>query len=122
MNHPSCITVHAYFPELCSVECSCDEFEGSCLSGEDSLLCSAISGIYACIERQKSDSCDKTSQGLVRRPGNKENKDLRLVDGRLQVVGFDIAVLKKSQKFRVRKKSEKIRRISWSEVLRYLLK
>ena len=121
MHHSTCITVHAYFPELCSVECSCNAFEGLCLSEEDPLLCSAISGIYACRERPKLELCDKTTQGLVRRPEKNKN-ELRLVDGRLQSVGFDITVLNKPQKFRVRKKSENFRIISWSEVLRDLLK
>ena len=109
----NCTRVHAYFPELCSIECSREAFDGLCFTGCGPLLGASLAVIYSRGE-------DLDADRLVRSSIELKCKQLRLVDGRLQVVGFsyDISVIKRPKKYCPRKKKQ----VSWSEVLHYLLK
>ncbi len=121
--NPIYVTVHAYFPELSSFESYCDAFDGLC----SPLLSSSIADFFpAGDESHCLSSCAshpassiEAKSASFRLITTAKCKQLRLVEGRLQVVGFsgEFAVINKSGK-----QCTKIQKSKWKEVMRYLLR
>ena len=121
-----CFTMHAYFPELCSFDWSCEAFEDLRVSNAPllptSLMSSHINDSIIGSNREINHLMTRFLDGSEYELQSKirgKSKPLRLVDGRLQVVGFncDLYITNKSAKHHPKKG-----RIAWEQVLYYLMK